>query len=80
MSWYGRVVWSEGMFLRPQHFQQQQRYIEHFIEGRYGPLAAFGWGLSELRIDRDQLTAGKIAISSAIGILPDGTRLVTADS
>lgn len=73
MSWYGRVVWSEGMFLRPQHFQQQQRYIEHFIEGRYGPLAAFGWGLSELRIDQDQLSAGKIAISSASGILPDGT-------
>jgi type VI secretion system protein ImpJ len=61
------------MFLRPQHFQQQQRYIERFIEGRYGPLAAFGWGLSEVRIDRDQLSAGKIAISAASGILPDGT-------
>ena len=23
-----RVVWSEGMFLRPQHFQQAQRYQE----------------------------------------------------
>lgn len=73
MSWYGRVVWSEGMFLRPQHFQQQQRYIERFIEGRYGPLAPFGWGLSELRIDQDQLSAGKIAVSAASGILPDGT-------
>lgn len=73
MSWYGRVVWSEGMFLRPQHFQQQQRYMERFVEGRYGPLAGFGWGLSELRIDEDQLSAGKIAISAASGILPDGT-------
>ena len=47
--------------------------MERFVEGRYGPLAAFGWGLSELRIDQDQLSAGKIAISSASGILPDGT-------
>jgi type VI secretion system protein ImpJ len=73
MSWYGRVVWSEGMFLRPQHFQQQQRHVEHFVESRYGPLAAFGWGLSELRIDQDQLSVGKVAISAASGILPDGT-------
>jgi len=73
MSWYGRVVWSEGMFLRPQHFQQQQRHLERFVEGRYGPLAPFGWGLADLRIDEDQLSAGKIAISAASGILPDGT-------
>jgi type VI secretion system protein ImpJ len=61
------------MFLRPQHFQQQQRYIERFIEGRYGPLAPFGWGIEGLKIDSDQLSAGKIAITSAKGILPDGT-------
>jgi len=73
MSWYSRVVWSEGLFLRPQHFQQQQRYTERFVEGRYGPLAPFGWGFSDLHIDPDQLSAGKIAISAATGILPDGT-------
>ncbi|MCP6146127.1 hypothetical protein, partial [Pseudomonas aeruginosa] len=27
MSWNNRVVWSEGMFLRPQHFQQHDRYL-----------------------------------------------------
>ncbi len=32
MSWNNRVVWSEGMFLRPQHFQQQDRYIETLVE------------------------------------------------
>lgn len=73
MSWYSRVVWSEGMFLRPQHFQQQQRYTERFIEGRYGALAAFGWGLESFRLDTDQLSAGKIAIAAAKGVLPDGT-------
>jgi len=73
MSWYSRVVWSEGMFLRPQHFQQQLRYTERLIEARCAPVAGFAWGLTTLRVDQDQLSAGKIAISSASGILPDGT-------
>lgn len=73
MSWYARVVWSEGMFLRPQHFQQNQRFIERLIEERCKPLAPFPWGLAELRIDPDQLGAGKIVIASAIGVFPDGT-------
>lgn len=29
MSWNDRVVWSEGQFLLPQMFQQQERYLEH---------------------------------------------------
>ena len=29
-----RVAWSEGMFLRPQHFQQQERFLETLIERR----------------------------------------------
>ena len=34
MSWRNRVIWSEGLFLRPQHFQQQIRYLEQFVEGQ----------------------------------------------
>ncbi|MGE8309571.1 MAG: hypothetical protein ACN6QR_08525, partial [Pseudomonas protegens] len=26
MSWNNRVVWSEGMFIGTQHFQQHDRY------------------------------------------------------
>ncbi|MEY4209827.1 MAG: hypothetical protein RLZ92_205, partial [Pseudomonadota bacterium] len=34
MSINNKIVWSEGMFLRPQHFQQHDRFIERFIDGR----------------------------------------------
>ncbi len=27
MSWNNRVVWSEGMFIGTQHFQQHDRYL-----------------------------------------------------
>ena len=36
MNWFSKVVWSEGMFLRPQHFQQHERFIDHVIQGRVG--------------------------------------------
>jgi type VI secretion system protein ImpJ len=31
MTTNSKVVWSEGLFLRPQHFQQQERYFERFV-------------------------------------------------
>ncbi|MDO7919824.1 type VI secretion system baseplate subunit TssK, partial [Pseudomonas aeruginosa] len=56
MSWNNRVVWSEGMFLRPQHFQQHDRYLETLVDGRCRSLLAGGWGFSELKLDDALLT------------------------
>lgn len=73
MSWNNRVLWSEGMFLRPQHFQQHDRYLETLVEGRCRALTPCAWGFSELTLDRGLLAQGKLAILSARGVLPDGT-------
>ncbi|SFU99308.1 type VI secretion system baseplate subunit TssK [Pseudoduganella namucuonensis] len=68
-----KVIWSEGMFLEPQHFQQQDRYLEHLIEARVGPAAPHGWGFARLALDEPALALGKVALASATGIFPDGT-------
>ena len=73
MSYKSKVVWSEGLFLRPQHFQQQDRFHERILNIRSAALRAHGWGFSELRLDRDLLKLGKVAIGSARGVFPDGT-------
>jgi type VI secretion system protein ImpJ len=73
MSWYNKTIWSEGMFLQPQHFQQHDRYVERLIEGRTRPVAVYQWGHASLRVDEAAMKLGKIAIESARGILPDGT-------
>ncbi|VAW79437.1 Uncharacterized protein ImpJ/VasE [hydrothermal vent metagenome] len=73
MSRNNKVVWSEGMFLRPQHFQQHARYMENFIEERTSVLRSFPWGFRELQLDQQLLGLGKIAISRASGVFPDGT-------
>ncbi len=73
MSWDNKVVWSEGMFLRTLHFQQQSRYIEKLVQGRTDGLRPHGWGLTELQINKEILGTGKFAVASCRGVLPDGT-------
>lgn len=73
MVWHDKVVWQEGMFLRAQHFQQQDRHAAHQLQARTAPLRAHPWGLTELSIDRDLLAAGRFAISAASGVMEDGT-------
>lgn len=73
MSWDSKVVWSEGMFLRAQHFQQFDRYVEHLTRGRVEDITAHSWGLSEVKLNRELLAVGKFAVTSCRGILEDGT-------
>jgi type VI secretion system protein ImpJ len=73
MSAHNKVVWSEGLFLQPQHFQQQDRYLERFVEGRSHALIPFSWGLTEIEFERDLLSVGKLALRAATGVFPDGT-------
>jgi len=69
-----KVVWSEGLFLRPQHMQQQERYLERYVDLRAAPLQSQGgWGFSELELESDLLAVGKLGIRRARGVFPDGT-------
>jgi type VI secretion system protein ImpJ len=80
MTENNRIVWSEGLFLRPQHFQQQERFLESYIEGRAGALRVPAWGFTDLEIERDLLAIGKVGIRRARGIFPDGTPFSMPDS
>jgi type VI secretion system protein ImpJ len=73
MSAYNKVLWSEGLFLRPQHFQQQGRYFERLLETRCYALRSHPWGCVELQFERDLLAIGKLGLRRAIGVFPDGT-------
>jgi type VI secretion system protein ImpJ len=73
MSAHNKVVWSEGLFLQPQHFQQQDRYFERFVEGRCQALIPHSWGFTEIELERDLLSIGKFALRRAAGVFPDGT-------
>ncbi len=68
-----KVVWSEGMFLRPQHFQQHDRYLEKLVRNRVAGIRPCAYGISELKINRELLGSGKFAVVQCRGVLPDGT-------
>jgi type VI secretion system protein ImpJ len=73
MTWTNRVVWQEGMFLRAQHFQQQDRHLEAHVRSVLGAAHAYPWGVASVTIDRDLLATGRFAIGAATGLFEDGT-------
>lgn len=73
MSAHNRVIWSEGLFLQPQHFQQQDRYFERYVETRCEHLAPYTWGFTEIEFERDFLKIGKVGLRRLAGVFPDGT-------
>ena len=67
-----KVVWHEGMLLRPQHLQHNDRhYQQQFNWTRL--LNPDAWGFLSLAMDLQYLHLGKIVVSQATGVLPDGS-------
>jgi type VI secretion system protein ImpJ len=73
MSLISKPLWTEGLLVRPQHFQQHDRWIEHLVEGRIAGVRHSNWGLRSLDLDKELLPLGKIAVKSLTAVLPDGT-------
>lgn len=68
-----RIIWKEGMFLQPQHFQQTERFMFNSINNRFAWTNPFAYGTVEVEIDKDALTNNLVTLTRCSGILPDGT-------
>ncbi|MFO7642766.1 MAG: type VI secretion system baseplate subunit TssK [Desulfosarcina sp.] len=80
MSDANKVIWSEGMFLLPQHLQQQDRYVESLVDMRCLGIRPFSWGFSSLSVDNSLLKIGKVALTGCSGVFPDGTPFKLPDN
>jgi type VI secretion system protein ImpJ len=76
---YRKVVWSEGMFLIPHHFQQWDRYHENLLNFRLRPITPFGWGVTELVLNSERLADGSFILETFRGIFPSGTAINVPD-
>ncbi len=74
MSLYNRVIWSEGLFLRPQHFQQLDRFHQHELRNHFGLRDAYRFGIATLQLDTELLKFAKLGLVGAAGVFEDGTR------
>lgn len=72
MKLLSRVVWTEGMYLGPHHFQQQSRYFEDSIRFATSSLWFRPYGLSAYTMDAEALRNGTVAVVQARGVFPDG--------
>lgn len=57
-----KVLWGEGLFLRPQHFQQQDQYHEHRLHESLKAVHPYAWGVNQLQIDRDALSNNALRV------------------
>lgn len=72
MSLTSKPLWTEGMFVKPQHFQQHDRWMEHLVEARVAGMRPYAWGLRALLLDEQLLKLGQIGLARCDAILPDG--------
>ena len=72
MTKHAKVLWGEGLFLRPQHFQQQDAYLASLASNALLTAQPFGWGVRALDIDLDALGTGSLRINQIDAVLPDG--------
>lgn len=68
-----KVIWQEGMLLRPQHLQQNDRYFENRIRAQTRLLQRNAWGFFELVIDPQYFNMSQLVVTRASGVLPDGS-------
>jgi len=73
MTKRNRVMWSEGMFLLPQHFQYQDEFHQHQLAQATQRSTPFHWGIQQLEVDEDALANGTLSLRRLKLVFPDGT-------
>ncbi len=53
-----KVVWAEGMFLRPHHFQQAENFLQSSLREWGQSQRPYVWGFFDLEFDEALLRQG----------------------
>jgi len=72
MKLLSKIIWSEGMYLAPHHFQAQNRYFEDSIHFAAESLWNEGYGFAAVQKDTDALRNGTVVLLHARGLFEDG--------
>ncbi len=67
------IFWGQGMFLQPQHFQQQDRYHEARLRHYVQWLQPFCWGVKSLRLNETALQNFRFEVERCEFVTMDGT-------
>jgi len=68
-----KPIWTEGLFMTPQHLQQCDTYHESLLHARVHALLPFDWGITDVQFDERSLASGQLKIIKAHGVFAEGT-------
>ena len=74
-----KILWGEGLFLRPQHFQQQDAYAEALSRHALMTAQPFAWGVKDIELDIEALKTGTLRFNRIDVVLCDGTPFTAPD-
>lgn len=72
MKQLSKIVWSEGMYLAPHHFQAQNRYFEDSVHFAITSLWRDAYGIISCELNEDAIRNGTVSLVHAVGVFPDG--------
>lgn len=67
-----KILWGEGLFLRPQHFQIQDTYHEQRLNQTIRSTIPFAYGVQSLKFDDTQLSTHVLALEQVSMLWQDG--------
>lgn len=79
MNNHRRVLWGEGLFLRPQHFQRQDVFHDARLREAALDLHPYAWGVKQLRVDSGALANGVFRVQEMSVVFPDGETFAAPD-
>jgi type VI secretion system protein ImpJ len=74
-----KPVWTEGLFMTPQHLQQSDQYHEALLHSRMHAVMSYDWGITGVAFDDRALVAGQLKLLKCHGFFPDGTPFFVGD-
>ncbi|MBI2277995.1 MAG: type VI secretion system baseplate subunit TssK [Dechloromonas sp.] len=74
-----KILWGEGLFLRPQHFQQQDAHAEALSRRTLLSANPFAWGVRDLDLDTDSLKSGVLRFNRIDAIFANGDFFTAPD-
>jgi type VI secretion system protein ImpJ len=80
MNNFSPVAWTEGMFLRPQHFQQSDKHLANVIKDLLNANVNNAWGVVDLSIDVSLLNTGQFCLDGLKAVMPDLTPISFLDN
>jgi type VI secretion system protein ImpJ len=80
MKHLSKVVWYEGMYLGPHHFQVQSQSFEDLIHFSTSSLWFAPYGVVSCQLDSDALNNGVLSLVHARGLFPDGLAFQMPDA